>query len=78
MLNHAHMSRSRHGIFYFRWPISPVLHPQQRRTDVKLSLGKRLPRIVLLLARWLIGTAVCGIVDCDRDLTHPVSMFFAS
>ena len=39
----AYLSTSRHGIFYFCWPIPACLHPSGLRTDIKLSLGTRLP-----------------------------------
>ncbi|RJK96610.1 hypothetical protein D3P06_17520 [Paracoccus aestuarii] len=40
----AYLSRSRHGVFYFRWPIPASLHPDQKRSHVLLSLRTRWPR----------------------------------
>lgn len=49
----AHLCTSRHGIFYFRWPLPRHLHPRRRASDVKLSLGTRLPHIAERLSRRL-------------------------
>ncbi len=29
--------KSRHGVFYFRWPLPNQLHPQKQATTIKLS-----------------------------------------
>ncbi len=50
----AYISTSRHGIFYFRWPIPASLHPSGLRTDIKLSLGTRLPGIARQLSPMLV------------------------
>lgn len=34
----AYLSQSRHGVFYFRWPIPHHLHPEQKRSDMRISL----------------------------------------
>lgn len=52
----AYLSTSRHGIFYFRWPIPPSLHPEQKRRDIKVSLGTRCPRSARQVSR-LLGIA---------------------
>lgn len=70
MRNCAYLSRSRHGVFYFRWPLAPATHPQRLRTDVKLSLGTRCPRMALILARRLIGTAAGGIPGAVRHMRY--------
>lgn len=53
----AYLSASRHGIFYFRWPIPANLHPARKRTHVKVSLGTRSPVAARNLSRVL---AVAG------------------
>jgi integrase len=50
----AYLSRSRHGVFYFRWPIPNA--PESRQT-VRISLQTRCPKRASLLARYL---ASCG------------------
>ena len=54
MRHAAYLSTSRHGIFYFRLPIPPRLHPNHKNTDVRLSLGTRCPRAASRLSRLLI------------------------
>ena len=49
----AYLVRSRHGIFYFRWPIPPALHPRKQRSQIKLSLATRDPAQALPIARYL-------------------------
>lgn len=70
MQNSAYLSRSRHGIFYFRWPISRAIHPKGLRSDVKLSLDTRCPRRALTLARLLMGTAATGIAGAARHMRY--------
>src|SRR6056297_403121 len=53
---HAYLSRSRHGIFYFRWPL-PTSGRNTTRSTVRLSLGTRCPEEAGMLARHL---ASCG------------------
>lgn len=53
MLNPNYLSVSRHHVFYFRFPIPAHLHPQGKRTDIKLSLDTRCPREALQIARVL-------------------------
>ena len=54
-MRHAtYLSRSRHGIFYFRLPIPPHLHPNGKHADLKLSLGTRCPKAALRLSHLLI------------------------
>lgn len=50
----AYLSRSRHGVFYFRWPIPPRLHPSRKRSHVRLSLRTRCPDTALRLSRALV------------------------
>lgn len=49
---HAYLSRSRHGIFYFRWPL-PQLDQRTSRKTLRLSLGTRCPAEAGRLARHL-------------------------
>jgi hypothetical protein len=53
MRNPTYLTCSRHGVFYFRWPIPASRHPTGVRSDLKLSLGTRQPVVALLLARLL-------------------------
>ncbi|WP_422074423.1 tyrosine-type recombinase/integrase [Tranquillimonas rosea] len=54
MRHAAYLSTSRHGIFYFRWPIPPDLHPQGKRTEVKVSTGTRSPQAARQVSRLLL------------------------
>lgn len=45
--------RSRHNIYYFRWPIPAYLHPEGKTEHVKVSLGTREPKEALRLASFL-------------------------
>lgn len=51
----SYLSHSRHGIYYFRWPMPPSL--DGKRTTVRLSLKTRCPHEASDLARHL---ASCG------------------
>ncbi len=53
MRHEAYLSTSRHGIFYFRWPIPATFHPEKKRTDVKVSLRTRRPKTARHLSRLL-------------------------
>lgn len=62
----AYLSPSRHGVFYFRWPL-PSPNRQSRRT-VRLSLRTKCPDRAGDLARYL---ASCGrLVRDDKTLTR--------
>jgi integrase len=64
MRNPTYLVQSRHGVFYFRWPLPASRHPDKRRSDVRLSLGTRQPPVALMLARAL---AVGGLrLDTGR------------
>jgi integrase len=52
----AYLSRSRHGLFYFRWPL-PKQPNQDKRSSLRLSLRTRCPKLAGQLARHL---ASCG------------------
>src|SRR6056297_21855 len=49
---HAYVSKSRHGIFYFRWPL-PHTDRRVTRKTLRLSLGTRCPAEAGRLARYL-------------------------
>lgn len=55
MRHAAYLSPSRHGIFYFRWPIPERYHPARKRTDVKISLRTRCPRMARMLSVQLVA-----------------------
>ncbi len=46
----AYLCTSRHGIYYFRYPLPTCAHPQGKRSSVKLSIGTREPRIARQVA----------------------------
>ncbi|MBL4750301.1 MAG: hypothetical protein JKX71_06925 [Amylibacter sp.] len=51
----AYLSPSRHGVYYFRWPLPQIIN-QPRRT-IRLSLYTRCPEMAGELSRYL---ASCG------------------
>lgn len=53
MRNPAHLIRSRHAIYYFRWPLPKSVHPGRRASTLKHSLNTREPLEALRLARYL-------------------------
>ncbi|WP_370515392.1 DUF6538 domain-containing protein [Paracoccus sp. S-4012] len=62
----AYLSRSRHGIFYFRWPIPQHLHPTGKRGHVRHSLRTRCPAE----PRWR-RSGYLGGVDPSRGAGRP-------
>ena len=50
----AYLSRSRHGVFYFRWPIPPHFHPDCKCTQVRISLQTRCPVAAKHLSRCMV------------------------
>lgn len=50
----AYLSTSRHGVFYFRWPIPATMHPKQQRTSARVSLSTRCPATAARLSRMLV------------------------
>ena len=54
MVNPSYLVRSRHNIFYLRWPIPKELHPLGITTDIKVSLATRNPKKALQLSRLLV------------------------
>ncbi|WP_371931318.1 DUF6538 domain-containing protein [Roseovarius sp. MMSF_3350] len=49
----AYLTYSRHGVFYFRWPLPAHFHPEGKKSDVKVSLHTRCPESARRLARAL-------------------------
>jgi len=54
VLNPVYLAKSKHGVFYLRWPIPRDLHPSQRASTLKLSLRTRDPKKALRLSRPMI------------------------
>ena len=54
MRNASYLSLSRHGIFYFRWPIPRSIHPNGKASHVRMSLDPRLPSAARRLSHILI------------------------
>jgi len=54
LLNPTYLLRSRAGIIYLRWPLPRQLHPQNRASEIKVSLQTRNPRKALRLSRLMI------------------------
>lgn len=50
----AYLSTSRHGVFYFRWPIPATMHPERKRFSIRVSLETRCPRMAHSLSRLLV------------------------
>lgn len=53
MFNPTYLQRSRHGVFYFRWPLPLAKGATNPSRTIKLSLRTREPRLALRLAMWL-------------------------
>lgn len=53
MLNPTYLTRSRHHIFYFRWPLPDAFRQAGRTSHIKLSLRTREPKEALRLANIL-------------------------
>ncbi len=56
MRNASYLSLSRHGIFYFRWPIPRDFHPERRISHVRFSLQTRLPSVARRMSHTLIAS----------------------
>ncbi len=63
----AYLCTSRHGIFYFRYPLPACAHPLGQRSSVKVSMDTRRPREARQLARLL---AVAGQSVLARPNVH--------
>lgn len=57
----AYLNLSRHGVFYFRWPIPARLHPDRKRNHVRLSLRTRCFATAQGLSRALALTGQAAI-----------------
>lgn len=49
----SYLYRSRHAIFYFRWPLPRFLHPLGKASTIKVSLCTREPKVALERGRHL-------------------------
>ena len=63
MMLSSYLSRSRHGVFYFRWPLPPS--KEGKRTTARLSLRTRCPDRAGALARHL---ASCGQILRENNV----------
>lgn len=52
----AYVTKSRHGIFYFRWPV-PLVENRTQRATVRLSLRTRCPKGAGRIARYLASSS---------------------
>ncbi len=73
----AYVSKSRHGIFYLRWPIPASLHPTKKHSDLKLSLGTRSPcaaqrlsRLFTVAGQSILMTSSVGSMKYDEIREH--------
>jgi hypothetical protein len=41
LFNPTYLVKSRNGVYHLRWPIPKQLHPKQKQSSLKLSLGLR-------------------------------------
>lgn len=46
----SYLARSRHGVFYFRWPLAVATHPRRKPSTLKISLHTRDPKQALRLS----------------------------
>ena len=53
MLSTTHLTTSRHGLYYFRFPIPSRLHPQRKQLSIRFSLNTRCPKEALQLVQLL-------------------------
>ena len=58
MYNPSYLFLSRHNIYYFRYPIPCNLHPEGKRSDVKVSLETRNPDEALYISRILTSLGI--------------------
>ncbi|WP_373289419.1 DUF6538 domain-containing protein [Rhizobium wenxiniae] len=54
----SYILKSRHGIFYFRWPLPKQLRPRQKAESIKLSLQTRDPQEALRFPFTLVPASV--------------------
>ena len=67
----AYLSRSRHGIYYFRWPLPPRHDERPRRATLRLSLRTRCPKSAGEMARHLssYGLVIARGAEA-KDMRH--------
>ena len=63
----AHLAISRHGIYYFRWPLPAALHPERKSSTIKVSLQTRDPKEAL---RWSRILSYVGQVGISHGIGH--------
>ena len=49
----SYLYRSRHAVFYFRWPLPRCLHPRGKASTIKVSLRTCEPKVALGRGRHL-------------------------
>lgn len=49
----SYLYRSKHAVFYFRWPVPRSLHPLQKASTIKVSLRTCDPKVALERGRRL-------------------------
>jgi len=59
----AYLCTSRHGIFYFRFPVPVEYHPDRKRSHIKVSLSTREPKEARDLARRLVVAGQAAMVQ---------------
>ena len=62
----SYLSISRHGIFYIRLPIATTLHPQGKRSDIRVSLETRSPGLASQLSRLLVCACQSALSKASR------------
>ena len=62
----TYLDTSRHGVFYFRWPVPATLHPQHKRLSIRVSLETRCP----VTAQWLSRLLVLAGQSPQARATH--------
>ena len=73
----AYLCTSRHGIFYFRWPMPVEAHPDRKRGRIKLSLGTReaheaqqLARLLAVAGQWVLAEPKVRAMRYDEMRAH--------
>jgi hypothetical protein len=62
----SYLSTSRHGIFYLRLSIPAALHPQDRRSDIRILLETQSPGLARQLTRLLVCAGQSTITKATR------------
>ncbi len=67
----SHLGQSRHGVYYFRWPLPRRLHPSGRASQIRVSLRTRVPRQAQSMSRQLALAGQSAIRTAFRaDMTY--------